>query len=108
MAFDLSRIVIFQAGDWSGTAPNQVFTKDNSATYAMIDAAILAAALAGLTLTQQTLVGSYQYVPTASDYASRGFPTWAGASPPPVYFKVTGIKLNQQTQLQSALAKYYK
>ena len=106
--FDPTCIKIFQAGDWSGIDPNRIFTIDTTATYAMIDAAILAEALVGLTGAQQTTVNSYRYTPLASDYANRGFPTWAGNDPAPVYFKVTGTTLQQATQLQSALSKRYK
>ena len=105
--FDPSCIALFQAGDWTGVLPAQVWAPDPTATYAMIDASLLAEALVGLTAPQQVVVNSYRYTPTAADYASRGFRTWAGASPPPVYFKATGTALQQATNLQAALAKRY-
>lgn len=98
--FDLTCIKIFQAVDLG--------IIDTTATYAMIDATLLAEALAGLTALQQTTINSYIYVPLTTDYALRGFPTWAGNSPSPIYFKVTGTTLQQATALQSALAKRYK
>lgn len=103
--FDPTCIKTFQAGDRSGTAPNQVWTVDTSATYAMLDAAVLAEALAGLTTTQQAVINGYRYTPTATDYSARGFPSWAGNDPPAIYFKVTGTSSQQATALQTALAK---
>lgn len=100
-----SVIAIFRAGDWSGVAPNQVFTPDTGFLYAMIDANILSNSLAGLPAAQQTTINGYVYTPTASDYATRGFPTWAGNSPSPVYFKIAEPV---GTKLTTALAKYYK
>jgi hypothetical protein len=106
--FDLSRIQIFQAGDWSGVDPNKVFTVDQTATYAMIDADIISEAMAGLPMAEQGKLNALRYFPTDADYATRGFPTWAGASPPPVYFKVTGAKASHAAKLQAALAKRFK
>jgi hypothetical protein len=105
--FDPSCIKIFQAGDWSGVDPNKVFTIDTTATYAMIDANILAEALVGLTGAQQTVVNGYRYTPLATDFTQRGFPAWAGNDPVAVYFKAAGTNASQLTKLRAALAKRY-
>ena len=106
--FDPTCIKIFQAGDWSGIDPNKVWTVDTTATYAMLDQGLYNEAVASLTAPQKLVVDSYRYVPTASDFANRGFPQWAGGDPVAVYFKVTGTTLQQATALQTALAKRYK
>ena len=98
--FEPSCIKIFQAVDAGVT--------DTTATYAMIDATILAEALVGLTAAQQLVVNSYRYTPLATDYTLRGFPAWAGNDPVAVYFKATGTTLQQATALQTALSKRYK
>ena len=106
--FDPTCIKIFQAGDWSGTAPNQVWTPDTTATYAMIDAGLLAEALVGLNPGQTAIINSYIYVPPATDFTNRGFSQWAGNDPPAVYFKITGPASSHTAKLQAALAKRYK
>lgn len=106
--FDPSTIHIFRAYTRSGTAPDYIYTLDSSATYAMIDAALLAEALEGLTAAQQTVVNSYAYTPTAADYEERLFPRWAGNDPEAVYFKVTGTATQQTTKLRAALAKRWR
>jgi hypothetical protein len=106
--FDPSRIVIFQAGDLSGVAPNQVWTVDATATYAMIDVPIYEESMSGLTMAQQASIHAIRYFPTPADYATRGFPTWAGSDPAPAYFKAVGNTVAAQTtKLRAALAKRY-
>lgn len=100
MSYGLTCIKIFRAVDAGVT--------DTSALYAMVDASLVAEALVGLTAAQQTIVNSYIYVPLASDYSDRGFSVWAGLSPQPVYFKVTGTAGQQDTKMQSALAKRWR
>ena len=81
--FDPTCIKVFRAYDLTGTPPNQTATTDTTALYAMIDASVLAEALAGLSPAQQTTINGYRYTPVASDFSSRGFPVWAGSDPAP-------------------------
>ncbi len=106
--FDPSTIAIFRAYTRSGTAPDYVYTVDNSATYAMIDETLVTEALEGLTATQQTVVNSYRYTPTAADFTERKFLQWAGNDPVAVYFKVDGTATQQTTKLKAALAKRWR
>ncbi len=106
--FDPSSIATFRAYTRSGTAPDYIYTEDASATYAMIDAALLAEALEGLTSAQQTAVNSYRYTPTPADYEERRFLQWAGNDPAAVYFKVPGTAAQQTTKLRAALAKRWR
>lgn len=107
-SYDLSCIKIFRAVDRSGVSPNYVYTPDTTALYAMVDATLVAEAKAGLTPAQQAALDGYVYVPTATDFSDRQFLTWAGTDPSPIYFKVTGTTLQQDTKLQAALSKRYK
>jgi hypothetical protein len=93
MPFDASLILVFRARNADGS-------EDMTALYAMIDAAILAQALEGLSTVQQAVVNSYRYVPTAADYALRGFPTWAGNDPAPLYFSALGTPSEQAEQFR--------
>jgi hypothetical protein len=97
--FDPTCIKIFQAVD-AGVI-------DTTATYAMIDAGILAEALVGLTTAQRLVVNAYRHTPLATDFTQRGFPAWAGNDPVAVYFKATGTTLQQATKIQAALAKRF-
>lgn len=99
--FDPSAVQIFRARNSDGT-------EDTTAIYAMIDESLVAEAKQGLTPTQQAVIDNYRYVPTAQDYASRGFPVWAGNSPPSVYFKISGTVSDQNNILRSALAKRWR
>lgn len=100
--YDPSCIKIFRAVD------KATGVVDTTATYAMIDAALLAETLDGRSAALQTTINGYKYVPTEDDFNLRCFPKWSGGDPAAVYFKVPGTTTQQNTRLQTALQKRFR